>query len=396
MLSDRRRPEVEGSDPAGFGVLSSISRDRLCAWLILARVPGLGPITATRLVEHLGDPLRVLAAGRSDLQSLGIKAPLVDAILSPQESAAEADLSWAEAEGIHILTRDDPSYPFQLAQIPAPPILLFVRGDPQVLQDPMLAIVGSRNPTASGRDTTRELARDLGACGLTIASGLALGIDGAAHQGALESGRTVAVLGTGPDRVYPAAHRELARRIARNGALVTEYSPGSAPIGRNFPRRNRIISGLSLGTLVTEAALQSGSLITARYAIEQGREVFAVPGSIHNPLARGCHELIRTGAKLVESATDILEELVPVLGALVKVPDAPARSCMKDAVSLDEDHLRLLENLGHDPVATDDLVRRTGLPAQSVASMLLLLELEGYVLSCPGGRYCRSQRAPMG
>jgi DNA processing protein len=396
MRSDRRRPEVEGSDPAGFGVLSSISRDRLCAWLILARVPGLGPITATRLVEQLGDPLRVLAAGRSDLQSLGIKAPLVDAILSPQESAAEADLAWAEAEGVRILTRDDPSYPSRLAQIPAPPILLFVRGDPQVLQDPMLAIVGSRNPTASGRETTRELARDLGACGLTVASGLALGIDGEAHQGALESGRTIAVLGTGPDRIYPAAHRELARRIARNGALVTEYLPGSAPIGRNFPRRNRIISGLSLGTLVTEAALQSGSLITARYAIEQGREVFAVPGSIHNPLARGCHALIRAGAKLVESATDILEELAPVLGALVKAPDASARSCMKDTVSLDEDHLRLLENLDHDPVATDDLVRRTGLPAQSVASMLLLLELEGYVLSCPGGRYCRSQRAPMG
>jgi DNA processing protein len=368
----------------------------LCAWLILARVPGLGPITATRLVEKLGDPLRVLAAGRSDLQSHGLKAPLVDALLSPQESAAEADLAWAEAEGVHILTREDPSYPPRLAQIPAPPILLFVRGDPQVLQDPMLAIVGSRNPTASGRETTRELARDLAACGLTIASGLALGIDGSAHQGALESGRTIAVLGTGPDRVYPAAHRELAWRIARSGALVTEYSPGSAPIGRNFPRRNRIISGLSLGTLVTEAALQSGSLITARYAVEQGREVFAVPGSIHNPLARGCHELIRSGAKLVESATDILEELAPVLGALVKAPDAPAPGCMKDAVSLDEDHLRLLENLDHDPVATDDLVRRTGLPAQSVASMLLLLELEGYVLSCPGGRYCRSQRAPRG
>ena len=184
MRSDRRRPEVEGSDPAGFGVLSSISRDRLCAWLILARVPGLGPVTATRLVEHLGDPLRVLAAGRSDLQSLGIKAPLVDAILSPEESAAEADLAWAEAEGVHILTRDAPSYPSRLAQIPAPPILLFVRGDPQILQDPMLAIVGSRNPTASGRETTSELARDLAACGLTIASGLALGIDGSAHQGA--------------------------------------------------------------------------------------------------------------------------------------------------------------------------------------------------------------------
>lgn len=371
--------------------MSPTRREQIRAWLILGRVPGLGPAGVDTLIRHFGDPIRILAAGRAELQATGLKPTVVDAVLGPQEAAADADLAWAEGEGVQILTRDDPGYPSLLAEVSAPPILLFVRGDPEVLKDPMLAIVGSRNPTPSGREATRELARHLAACGLTIASGLAIGIDGAAHEGALESGRTLAVLGTGPDRVYPAAHRDLARRIARNGALVTEYPPGSAPLGRNFPRRNRIISGLSLGTLVTEAALKSGSLITARYAIEQGREVFAVPGSIQSPLARGCHALIRDGAKLVESAADILEELSPLLGALVTgAGDSEERSAGKKAAGLDPEYLRLLENLGHDPVSPDDLIQRTGLPAQSIASMLLLLELEGYVSSCPGGRYCRS------
>ncbi len=384
---------------------------------------------ADRLVEHFGDPIRVLAAGRAELQAVGLKPDLVDAILDPPISAAAADLAWAEGEGVHILTRDDPRYPPRLAQMAAPPILLFVRGDPEVLKDPILAIVGSRNPTPSGRDTTDDFAHYLAACGLTIVSGLAIGIDGAAHAGAMKGGRTVAVLGTGPDRIYPAAHRDLARRIARNGALVTEYPPGTSPIGRNFPRRNRIISGLSLGILVTEAALKSGSLITARYAVEQGREVFAIPGSIHNPLARGCHALIKDGAKLVESAADILEELAPLLGPLVteegvaKTPlpagrgvgergskgergsmgedrhllqhlpevSEPDTSGMNDATGdLDADYLRLLENLGYDPVSPDELIRRTGLSAQDIASMLLMLELKGLVSPCPGGRYCRN------
>ncbi|WP_089728655.1 DNA-processing protein DprA [Candidatus Thiosymbion oneisti] len=370
--------------------MSSTTGERLRAWLILGRIPGVGPRVAGRLVEHFGDPTRVLAAGRAELEAVGLKPALVDAILDPPEAAADADLAWAEGEGVQILARDDPRYPPLLAQLSAPPILLFVRGDPEVLKDPMLAIVGSRNPTPSGRETTGDFARHLAACGLTIVSGLAIGIDGAAHTGALEGGRTVAVLGTGPDRIYPAAHRDLARRIAQKGALVTEYPPGTAPIGRNFPRRNRMISGLSLGTLVTEAALKSGSLITARYAVEQGREVFAIPGSIHNPLARGCHALIRDGAKLVESAADILEELAPLLGPLTAETTEPDRNGSGDPGDLDADYLRLLENLGHDPVSPDDLIRRTGLPAQDIASMLLLLELKGYVSSCPGGRYCRS------
>jgi DNA processing protein len=383
-------------DPGRYGVFSSTRRERLRAWLILARAPGLGPRTAARLVEGFGDPSRVLAARRGELLAAGLKSSIIDAILDPRESAADSDLAWAEGEGVQIIAMDDPRYPPLLAQVSAPPILLFVRGDPEVLKDPTLAMVGSRNPTPAGRETTRELARHLAACGLTIASGLAIGIDAAAHEGALERGRTIAVLGTGPDRVYPAAHRDLARRIARNGALVTEYPPGSAPVGRNFPRRNRIISGLSLGTLVTEAAIESGSLITARYASEQGREVFAMPGSVHNPLARGCHALIKDGAKLVESATDVLQELGPLLGSLVFDAVEPTESRTKDAVSLDAEYLKVLEILGHDPVSTDELIQRTGLPAQNIASMLLLLELEGYVSSCPGGRYCRSAGTPIG
>lgn len=374
---------------------------RLRAWLILARVPGLGPRGLARLVERFGDPLGVLAAGRSALTEAGVSSEVAEAIAHGDAPGFEADLAWAEQDGAHILTRDDPRYPPLLAQVPAAPCVLFVRGDPAVLRDPQIAIVGSRNPTPVGRETTREFARHLAGCGLTVTSGLAIGIDGAAHEGALEAGRTVAVLGTGPDRVYPAAHRELARRIAAQGALVSELPPGSGVRGANFPRRNRIISALSLGTLVTEAALQSGSLITARYASAQGREVFAIPGSIHNPLARGCHALIRQGAKLVETAQDVLEELAPQLRPFLgaSAGDFPARAADGQpaatiVVGLDADYQRLLDAMGYDPVGPDELIRRTGLAAQSVSSMLLLLELQGYVSSLPGGRYCRQPAAP--
>jgi len=343
-----------------------------------------------RLIKRFGEPTRILAARRSDLAAAGLKPAVVDALLNPREAAVDAAVDWAKQQGAHILTRDDPRYPPLLAQSSGAPVLLYLRGDPGALSDPMLAIVGSRNPTPAGRETTRAFASHLAACGLTIVSGLAIGVDGAAHEGALEQGRTVAVLGTGPDRVYPAAHRALARRIVGNGALVTEYPPGSNAVGRNFPRRNRIISGLSMGTLVTEAALKSGSRITARYAIEQGREVFAIPGSIHNPLARGCHALIRDGAKLVETATDILEELAPMLGAFTAETNLRDVSGADHGPRPDAEYRRLLDALGHDPLSPDELICRTGLPAESIASMLLLLELEGYVSSYPGGRYCRS------
>lgn len=370
--------------------------ERLRAWLTLIRVPGVGPRTLNRLYASLGDPLRILAAPLAELRAAGAREDAAAGIAAATEDpAVEADLAWAGCEDAHILTWDDPRYPPRLAEVPDAPAVLYVRGDPLVLADPQLAVVGSRNPTPAGRDTTRELARHLAGCGITITSGLAAGVDGAAHEGALEAGRTVAVLGTGPDRVYPAAHRDLARRIAGQGALVSELPVGSDVRGDNFPRRNRIISALSLGTLVTEAALKSGSLITARYAMEQGREVFAIPGSIHNPTARGCHALIRQGAKLVETAADVLEELAPQLRAfLAPIPsrETPAGG-PPGGDGLDPDYRRLLEAMGYDPVAPDELIRRTGFPAQSVSSMLLLLELQGYVSSHPGGRFCRSAAA---
>jgi DNA processing protein len=243
-------------------------------------------------------------------------------------------------------------------------------------------------------EITRDFASRLAADGLLITSGLALGVDGAAHAGALETGRTIAVLGTGPDLVYPATHRELARRIAERGALVSEFPPGLGPSAGNFPRRNRIISGLGVGVLVTEAALKSGSLITARFALEQGREVFAVPGSIRNPLARGCHALIRDGAKLVEDPAEILAELAPTLYGLLATggtesagtPGAPDRD---GAPGLDADYRALLDAMGYEPVAPDELIARSGRSAREISSMLLVLELEGHVSSSPGGRFCR-------
>ncbi len=359
---------------------------------MLARVPGLGPRTLATLMERFGDPSLVLTAGPQTLAAAGMRPAVIEALANRDEAAVDADFRWAEQEGAHLLTREDPRYPRRLLELHDAPIVLYVRGDPGVLSDPQIAVVGSRNPTPGGHDTTLDLARHLAACGLTVTSGLALGVDGAAHEGALQVGRTVAVLGTGPDRVYPAVHRDLARRIVEQGALVSELPPGSPARGGNFPRRNRIISGLSVGVLVTEATHGSGSLITARCAMEQGREVFAVPGSIHNPMAKGCHALIRNGAKLVETAQDVLEELAPLLRSVLS--ESSAASVVHTEApygpKLDADYQQLLAAMGHDPVAVDELIRRVGLPAEAVASMLLLLELEGYVSSYPGGRYCRA------
>jgi DNA processing protein len=362
-------------------------------WLALAHAPGIGPRTVNRLIAHFGHPSCVLSAGPDALAAAGARASAVAAIRSPSLDRVEASLAWARGVDTRILVLSDPGYPPRLAALPDAPPVLFVRGDAELLCDPQLAIVGTRNPSPGAVETTREMARHLAACGLTITSGLAVGIDGAAHEGALLAGRTVAVLGTGPDRIYPAVHRGLARRIARQGALVTEFPPGVEPRGANFPRRNRIISALSLGTLVTEAALRSGSLITARCAAEQGREVFAVPGSIHNPMARGCHALIRDGAKLVETAQDILEELAPALRPHLRPPPgsaAPPAEVAAPDRELGEEYRALLDAMGHDPVSTDVLVQRTGIAANGISSMLLLLELKGHVSSCAGGRYCRT------
>jgi DNA processing protein len=300
-------------------------------------------------------------------------------------------LAWLARPGHHLLALADPAYPAQLREISDPPPLLFVIGDPARLATPQVAVIGSRNPSLGGREQAESLARGLAAAGVTVTSGLALGIDGAAHRGALVGGGyTVAVAGTGPDRIYPAHHHDLAREIVARGAVVTEFPTGTPPRPEHFPRRNRIISGLSLGVVVVEAALRSGSRITARHAADQGREVFAVPGSVRNPLARGCHALLRDGAKLVETVEDILEELdsgflrapAPAPGGVAPGPDPDATQC------------RVLEALGHDPAPVDRLVERTGLTADAVSAILLTLELRGLVASAPGGCYERTGTGP--
>lgn len=305
------------------------------------------------------------------------------------------DLRWAEQPNNYLITLQDPNYPELLREIPDPPPLLFVHGDPEVLCTPQLAMVGSRNPSMAGSETAREFAYHLATSGLSITSGLAIGIDGASHTGALDAGGiTIAVTGTGLDRVYPASQHDLAHKIAENGALVSEFPPQTPVRPGNFPRRNRIISGLSLGTLVVEAAQKSGSLITARMASEQGREVFAIPGSIHNPLARGCHGLIRQGAKLVETAADVLEELAPLIQDMHPPDHAyPAQTPDPQQHKLDPEYMLILECMGYDPVHIDLLIERSGLTAEVVSSMLILLELEGHVSSAPGGIYCRTGKS---
>lgn len=300
---------------------------------------------------------------------------------------SDTERDWLRERSHHVLRRNDEAFPELLSQIPGPPQALWVDGDVEVLHLPAIAIVGSRNPTQGGARNAFEFARHLAARGFCIVSGLAQGVDAAAHRGALEAGAaTVAFLGHGIDRVYPAVNRELAREIARHGALVSEVPLGTPPHKSLFPQRNRLISGISLGTLVVEAARHSGSLITARHAAEQGREVFALPGSIHNPLARGCHQLIRQGAKLVETADDIISELGPIVGHVMQnTVESTTKEIRHDLP--DDDYLLLRESLGHDPVTVDQLARNSGLTIEQVSSMLLILELEGEVESLSGGRY---------
>ena len=301
----------------------------------------------------------------------------------------------------HLITFYDSRYPQLLKEIPVSPPLLYVHGNADLLNDPQIAIVGSRNPTQGGQNNTYEFSKHLASAGLCITSGMALGVDGLAHKGALDvNGITIAVVATGIDRVYPARHRTLAHRIVANGAIITELPIGVSPLSRNFPRRNRIISGISLGTLVVEAALQSGSLISARYASEQGREVFAIPGSIHNPLARGCHQLIRQGAKLIETATHIIEELAPQLEhSLLSTSTETSSNEKNDTVEnnngnshaglADADQRLILETMGYDPISIDQLVIQTGLTAEALSSILLLLELNGFIAASGRGNYTR-------
>jgi DNA processing protein len=364
----------------------------LSDWLIIRHAPGLGHGRIQQLLEQFGGAGQIRAAKRTVLQQANLQAATVDYLLQDGLPAEiEAELRWAEAPGHRIIPFSAPDYPAQLRSIPLPPPVLYARGNACLLSDPQLAIVGSRNPSSGGRENARQFAHHFSQAGLVITSGLALGIDGAAHEGALISqGGTIAVMATGADRLYPAGHKKLAESILENnGLLVTEMPLGTQPLRELFPQRNRIISGLSLGVLVVEAARRSGSLITARLASEQGREVFAIPGSIHNPQARGCHYLIKQGAKLVESADDILEELAPSLRNRL-ASDIAGESNAKGLVSvLDEDHTRLLDAMGHDAVTVDQLVDRSGFSAREVSSMLLILELEGCIQSEANGSFSR-------
>jgi len=353
--------------------------DSLAAWLRLTLIPGIGGETQRKLLAAFGLPEAIFAAGRLEVRSIvGEKADLL--FDSDPAEAIELSLEWANKTGQSIITLADAGYPKALLEIADPPSLLYVRGDAALLQQRGIAVVGSRNATPQGIQTAESFARHLAAGGQCIISGLALGIDAAAHRGALAAhGQTVAVIGTGADRIYPARNKELALTIAERGVIVSEFPLGTPAVAHNFPRRNRIISGLARGVLVVEAAPESGSLITARLAAEQGREVFAIPGSIHSPVARGCHKLIKQGAKLVETASDILEEL----------GNYPATAPESVATTPAADEPALLVALGHGPCALDDLVERTGQSADLLLPELLTLELGGLVATLPGNRYQR-------
>ncbi len=355
---------------------STVSTPEAWVALSLRAVPHAALVA---LLRAFGGPVPILAATRAQLAAIVPNAAVARVLAAPAPAVLERTIAWLAEPGHGIVAWDDPEYPQALLNIGHAPPVLYVVGRRDCLNRPALAIVGSRNATAQGLDNAQAFARTLGQAGLTIVSGLAAGVDGAAHRGALgTAGSTIAVVGTGPDRVYPAEHRELAHQIAAEGALVSQFPLGTPPTERNFPRRNRLISGLSRGVLVVEAALSSGSLITARYAGEQGREVFAIPGSIHSPLAKGSHRLIRDGAKLVETAQDVLEEFGLISATTVPDEARPAES--DDPV---------LIALGDDPAGVDMLVARTGLTAQAISARLTALELAGIATSVPGGRWQR-------
>jgi len=365
--------------------------DESLAWLRLLRAPGIGAATLRALVERHGSAQTAVERAPGD-ESLPAAARA--ALRTPDRAAEGADRHWLEQPDHHLLTCSGQDYPALLRDIPSAPAALLVHGDPAQLWSPQIAIVGARSASASGLANARSFARAFARAGNVVTSGLAEGIDGAAHGAALDAGgATIAVLGTGPDVIYPRQHRELAARIAAHGALVSEFPPGTEGRPEHFPRRNRIISGLSLGTLVIEAGLNSGSLITARLAAEQGREVFALPGSIHSPLARGCHRLIRDGAWLVETADEVLEQLRGVGARLADHlrerldQDETAAPARRSAVPIDPDYARLLAALDQTPAALDELAERSGLGAAALSSMLLVLELDGVVISASGGRY---------
>lgn len=355
--------------------------DDAAYWLGLSLIPGVGGETMRKLLREFGTPEEVYATPYNLLLKVVGESVAQHIATGPDRDAIAPALAWLDDPRNHLITLADSDYPRRLLEIPDPPPMLYVKGRVDLLNNPALAIVGSRNATPQGEKNAEKFAWALSEAGYCIVSGLALGIDGAAHRGALRgAGSTIAVVGTGLDVVYPARHRELAHEIATSGTLVSEFPLGTPSRAQNFPRRNRIISGLSCGCLVVEANLQSGSLITARMSIEQGRDVFAMPGSIHSPLSKGCHLLIKQGAKLVENIHDILEELggTPISGSTMETMPNPAISNP------------MLDFMGFDAVTLDTLIQQSGLTGEAVSTMLLMLELEGKVACLPGGRYQRT------
>jgi DNA processing protein len=384
-----------------------LEREELSGWLRLALTPGVGDTSARKLLAAFGLPDAILTQSRTSLEQVVTTAQVAALQQTPAGLADALEQTWqwlqaTEANGAtrRIVTLGDPLYPTSLLETADPPLMLYVLGAPAFDLTQLgrsIAMVGSRNPTPQGEGNARAFARAFGERGITVISGLALGVDGAAHEGALDAVpagmpangavphfATVAVVGTGLDRVYPARHRDLAHRITAHGLIISEFPLGTPPINSNFPKRNRIIAGLTRGTLVVEAALASGSLITARLAVEQGRDVFAIPGSIHSPQSRGCHALIRQGAKLVETAQDVLEEL-----RLEERTDASATSSNSVAPMTDDVESPLLEALGYDPVSLDALSARTGWSAAELQAKLLELELDSQVARLPGGLFQR-------
>ncbi len=346
---------------------------------MLLRAPGIGCKTFLRILDTY-TPDQLFSLSHASLSTLGLKQKSIDFILSPPKDVISNDLNWLSQDNNSLITIHDPHYPQQLKEINSPPPMLFIRGNKTLLSHPQISIVGSRNPSALGIQIATEFAHSLADYGYTITSGLALGIDAASHQGALNAGGyTIAVAGTGLDRVYPARNKALATDIANTGALISEFPPGTAAKANHFPRRNRIISGLCIGLLVVEAAKQSGSLITARMALEDNREVFAIPGSIHNPLSRGCNALIKQGAKLVENTQDIFDELGEYNQPHKIITEEKFQS------TLDLEQQNLLNLVLFSPTSVDYLVQESGLSAEIISSMLLLLELKGSVATAPGG-----------
>jgi DNA processing protein len=369
--------------------------EEVLAWMALSRAPALDAASLSNAFQTLGDARGVINASGAARRCAGIPAAANDFLTAAPATGCAAERAWLDGPLHHIVPFTDPRFPNSLRLLARCPIALYVAGNVDALSDPQLAIVGSRNPTRAGSGTAFELAESLAACGLGITSGLAEGIDSAAHRGALKAqGITVAVFGSGIDIVYPRKNRALSEEIRRQGALVSEFPLGTPPRRENFPQRNRIIATLSLGTLVVEAARRSGSLITARLAADHNRELFAVPGSIRNPLSRGCHELIRRGAKLTETASDILSELnfSAFFEASRRTPDGLAPPSTIEP-GMDKEHKILLDALGFDPADLDVLVVRTGFKPEAVSSMMLILELEGHVQAAPGGRYSRVFRS---